>query len=44
VLGIGAVTEELLRTADHLGTDPHRTALDRVHEQLAVHEQPAASS
>jgi glutamate dehydrogenase/leucine dehydrogenase len=40
VLGIGAVTEELLRTADRLGTDPHQAALGRVREQLAA----AASS
>jgi leucine dehydrogenase len=40
VLGIGAVTEELLRTAERLGTDPHQAALGRVREQLAA----AASS
>jgi leucine dehydrogenase len=32
---IGTVTEELLRTADRLGIDPHEAALRRVHEQLA---------
>ena len=35
VHAIGTVTEELLRTADRLGIDPHEAALRRVHDQLA---------
>jgi leucine dehydrogenase len=35
VHAIGAVTEELLRSADRLGIDPHEAALRRVHAELA---------